>query len=50
LTPGEENSLTLQFMTDFFRPGRYSLVVEGLKKEGGEDLVGHFPFFITKPR
>jgi hypothetical protein len=49
LTPDRYNSLSVGFKRDFFRPGHYSLIIEGVKKEGGEDVVGNYPFLIIKP-
>jgi hypothetical protein len=38
------------FKPNFFRPGRYELIVEGVNKEGGSEAVGNYPFLIVKPR
>jgi hypothetical protein len=48
LTPDSDNSLSVGFKRGFFRPGHYSLIVEGVKKAGGREVVGNYPFLIIK--
>jgi hypothetical protein len=48
LTQEGYNSLSVILNSSLFRPGHYSLIVEGVKEEGGEDVVGNYPFLITK--
>jgi hypothetical protein len=48
LTPDQYNSLSVVFKRGFFRPGHYSLIVEGVKKAGGREIVGNYPFLIIK--
>ncbi|MGA9773595.1 MAG: hypothetical protein WBV94_31480 [Blastocatellia bacterium] len=44
------NSLSIFFKPGRFRPGSYSLIVKGIKKEGGSEDVGNYPFTINKTR
>lgn len=46
--PDKYNSFSLFFKPELFRPGHYSLTVEGFKKEGGWTVLGNYPFQITK--
>jgi hypothetical protein len=48
LTPDAQNSLSIILKPSSFRPGHYSLKVEGVKKAGGADVVGNYPFQIIK--
>lgn len=48
LTPYLNNSLTIILNRDLFRPGYYSLKVDGVKKRGGTDAFGNYPFQIIK--
>jgi len=49
LTPDpDSNSLTIRLKRERFRPGDYSLKVEGLKMEGGKTIIGQYPFSIIK--
>jgi cell division protein FtsL len=49
LTPDPElNFLSIWLKRERFRPGDYSLTVEGYKKEGGKALIGKYPFSINK--
>ena len=49
LTPDLKlNSLFISFKRERFRPGNYSLTVEGFKKEGEKVVVGTYPFSIIK--
>ncbi len=50
LKPNRYNSLFIVFKPNFFRPGRYELIVEGVNKEGGRERVGNYPFLIIKAR
>lgn len=47
LPPVRQGALYVWFNKDSFRPGRYSLIVEGNKKDG-RDQVGIYPFLIVK--
>ena len=31
-----------------FRPGDYTLIVEGVDKQGGKNEVGNYPFLVVK--
>jgi len=42
------NSLFISFNRERFRPGDYSLTVEGFKKEGEKVVIGTYPFSIIK--
>lgn len=42
------NSLFISFNRERFRPGDYSLTVEGIKKEGEKVVIGTYPFSIIK--
>jgi hypothetical protein len=42
------NSFFISFNRERFRPGDYSLTVEGFKKEGEKVLIGTYPFSIIK--
>jgi Putative zinc-finger len=46
--PNQYNSLLTLLRRDLFRPGHYSLIVKGVKTEGGVDVVGDYPFLITQ--
>jgi hypothetical protein len=48
LIPDANSALSTPFDSNFFRPGYYSLIVEGVNKVGGRDKVGVYPFLITK--
>jgi hypothetical protein len=48
-TPNSHNFLSVTLRSDIFRPGPYSLTVEGVKKEGGRDMVGNYPFLVKTP-
>ncbi len=49
LTPDlKSDSLSIWFKRERFRPGDYSLTVEGFEKEGGKAIIGKYPFSITK--
>jgi hypothetical protein len=50
LAPDRYNSLSVGFKSGFFQPGAYSLIVEGIKKEGVRDEAGNYPFLIIKTR
>jgi hypothetical protein len=50
LIPTRYDSLFIVFKPNFFRPGRYELIVEGVNKEGGREAVGNYPFLIVKAR
>jgi hypothetical protein len=45
---GPNSELSTPFNSNFFRPGTYSLIVEGVNKAGGTETVGKYPFLITK--
>lgn len=48
LIPDRYSSLSVGFKIGFLRPGDYSLLVEGIKKEGGKDVLGNYPFVMIK--
>jgi hypothetical protein len=48
LTPVQRDSLSISLRSSLFRPGHFSLIVEGIRKEGGKDPVGNYPFQIIK--
>jgi Putative zinc-finger len=48
LTPDRHDSLSVLLNSGLFRPGHYSLTVEGVKKGGGGNVVGNYPFLIIK--
>jgi hypothetical protein len=50
LTPDDSDSLSLPFEAKFFRPGQFTLLVEGVGKGGRKAIVGLYPFTIIKPR
>lgn len=50
LKPDSASILSVWLRTARFQRGNYSLVVEGVKKEGGIDNVGNYPFSVIKPR
>lgn len=48
LVPDPYNSLTIRFDSRFFRPGNYSLTVEGLSAKGASSQIGNYPLRIVK--
>ena len=46
--PDQYNSLSVLLRRDLFRPGPYSLIVKGVKKEGGVDVVSDYSFAINQ--
>ena len=49
LTPGSDSgALYIWLERGRFRPGNYSLLVEGFKKEGGKSVIGKYVFSIIK--
>jgi hypothetical protein len=48
MTPDPNSALSALFNSNFFRSGHYSLIVEGVNKTGGRNIVGKYPFLITK--
>lgn len=48
LIPDANRALSTAFNSNFFRPGYYSLIVEGVNKADGRVTVGNYPFLITK--
>lgn len=48
LTLNRYDALSIILKTDLFRPGHYSLIVEGVKEEGGREALGNYPFLIVK--
>jgi hypothetical protein len=48
LIPDANGALSTAFDSNFFRPGYYSLILEGVNKVGGRVNVGNYPFLITK--
>jgi hypothetical protein len=50
LMPGQEDFLLLSLPAGIFRPGQFSLVLEGVNKSGGAEDLGNYPFKITKTR
>jgi hypothetical protein len=48
LTPDLNNSLTIVLRQSLFRPGHYSLKVDGFKAGGGASPFGNYPFQIIK--
>jgi hypothetical protein len=48
LTPGQHDSLSAWLNPSVFRPGHYSLLVEGISKAGGAESVGNYPFLFVK--
>ena len=48
LKPDLHNLLTMEFPSDFFRPGNYLLRIEGLPHLRDAILIGNYPFRITK--
>lgn len=50
LTPDRDDVLTILLDSGLFRSGNYSLVLEGFKKEGGQEIIDHYPLRITKTR
>jgi hypothetical protein len=50
LKPDRQDALSIWLRTSLFRPGYYSLMVEGYNKEGGRSEVGNYPFLIVKNR
>jgi hypothetical protein len=50
LIADQNDTLSLPVHAAFFRPGHFTLLVEGIKKEGGKHPLGYYPFQIIKPR
>ncbi|HEX8088272.1 MAG TPA: hypothetical protein VF762_05435 [Blastocatellia bacterium] len=48
LTPDANDALSIILKQDLFRPGHYSLKVDGVKRAGGADAFGNYPFRIIK--
>lgn len=48
LTPERYNSLSIILNSSLFRPGNYSLIVKGVKNAGEGEVVGNYPFLISK--
>ncbi|HEX5736211.1 MAG TPA: zf-HC2 domain-containing protein [Blastocatellia bacterium] len=48
LKPDRFNALTIGFNSSFFRPGEYSLTVEGLPRKQDSGIIGNYPFRIIK--
>ena len=48
LKPDRFNALTIGFNSSFFRPGEYSLIVEGLPRKQDSGIIGNYPFRIIK--
>ncbi len=48
LMPDPNSALSIPLNSNFFRPGHYSLIVESVNKVGGRNIVGKYPFLITK--
>ncbi len=46
--PNQYNSLTVVLSRDRFRPGHYNLIVTGIRKEGGVETLGDYPFTILQ--
>ncbi|MBI3654394.1 MAG: hypothetical protein HY231_25480 [Acidobacteria bacterium] len=48
LTPDRNDALTLLLQANRFRPGHYSLRVEGINQDGNSESFGIYPFDIHK--
>jgi DNA primase len=50
LKPGGYNFLSIRFNSEFFRPGNYTLALDGISEEGSTAAIGHYPFRVIKDR
>lgn len=48
LIPDANRALSTPFNSNFFKPGHYSLIVEGINKVGARAEIGNYPFLIIK--
>lgn len=48
LTPGWQGALSIWLKSSLFRPGDYTLVVEGENKAGGKEPIGNYHLLISK--
>ena len=48
LMPDLNSALSIPLNSNFFRLGHYSLIVESVDKVGRRNIVGKYPFLITK--
>jgi hypothetical protein len=48
LIPGQSDTLSAWLNPAAFRPGHYSLIVEGVTKAGEAETVGNYPFQFTR--
>jgi hypothetical protein len=48
LTRGQSDTLAVWLNPVAFRPGYHTLIVEGVNKAGGAEVVGNYPFLLTK--